>query len=130
MVVGREIQEGCGVIDDPDLVEQCKSLHGPHSYRTWEDTDLQQLDAACRNDADGELEQHNCRRTLLKGVRHVEAGRWDDALGEMHRFIAALDQDEREQFARRNPNLVDRVNGWAVVQDQMPFNDLPTDTTR
>lgn len=109
--------EGCDILDDKKLREDCEALHGPHSYRNWKDVNFRDLMNACENHAEDEMETYTCQKALLRGVRRVEDGRFADAMSEMHRFINALDMDERRTFKERHPALFEKVNQFGTVEE-------------
>ena len=80
-----------------------------HSYRNYDPREfIKILDS-------GEIPQHKVRQEL----RIIESRRFNDALAELHNFWFALDEDEMEMFAERNPGIIQWVEVWARAEDQI-----------
>lgn len=103
------------VEDDPSPDELFQDITWrPHSWRNYEPDEFIQLLESDYNK--GEI------RTEL-GV--IESGRFKDMLKEAYNFFGPLDQDEKEEFYRRNPDLVRWLEVYARSEDlQKPSNVL------
>ncbi len=58
---------------------------------------------------------------IREKYRSLESGRLARAMDDLHKFVAALDADERELFRSRNPEIMRMVNEFAVVEDLGEF---------
>lgn len=88
-----------------DLVDR------PHSWREFEPREFVAV-------ADNQSKS-KARRAL----KRVEAGRFYEALNETHRFFAALDADEKRDWADANPDMATWIGAWGYVNDQKTFEE-------
>lgn len=93
---------------DPDLTVQELSLRS-HSIRNFRPEEFR---VAAANSGKTETR---------KALRAVEGGRLDPLLKNHHRFFRALDEDEQEMWSRGNPLIMEWMNVWAFLEDQMQF---------
>lgn len=113
-----QMGKGCNVIEDEELRNQCKDMFkGKHSWRGYKDTDFKELWNACKEDAVNSEEKLDCGITIRRGLQGMEDGRFDSMMEAAHKFFIPLDQDEREDFADRHPEMVKRIDEWAAVQE-------------
>lgn len=119
-----QMGKGCSVIEDSELRNQCNQLFkGKHSWRGYQDTDFTELWEACKQDAETPDEKLECGVTVRRGLQRIESGRFDKFLEEANRFWYPLDPDEQEDFAEKHPELVKRIDEWAVVQESRRVDD-------
>lgn len=67
----------------------------------------------------GSTERTDIRITL----RGVESGRLHAMLKAAHEMFATLDLDEKQAFADANPNLVEWISVYGLVEHLNPFDD-------
>lgn len=60
---------------------------------------------------------------LREELRVIESGRFEPILKETHRMFVHLDEDERQDFASNNPGIMDWVNAWAELEEQITFEE-------
>lgn len=82
-----------------------------HSWRNYEPEEF--IEAA---KADGKV---NAREEL----RTVEGGRFYPLLEAGHKFFTPLDPDERREWAKRNPDMMEWIAVWGYLEDLNYFPD-------
>jgi len=115
----NEVQknDGCEVIQDDRVRENCKSLFkGRHSLRGYFGVDFEEIFDACDNPDVDKVRKSDCKTTVRRGVRRIEDGRFVDAMEELNRLLNLMDQDEVEEFDQRFPNLIDKVDQVSKVE--------------
>jgi len=97
--------------DEPtDPLTYTEFTSNPHSYRNYTPEMVERLIATVGTERDeGETEA-----TAKDGINYIEDGRWSDFLEEASKMFNRLDDDERELFTRRNPEVV----AWITVHDE------------
>lgn len=112
-----ETGKGCDVIEDESLHAECKDLFkGKHSWRGYKDSKFGDAFQACEESANDPEELTNCQRTVKDGMKRIESGRFHPMLRETVRFWFALDRDEKEEFAKRNPDLIKSTEQYTKTQ--------------
>lgn len=84
-------------------------LARPHSWRNYEPAEFV---AVAEREGKAEARSH---------LRRVEDGRFNKFLKYAHKFFGPLDEDEREEFARRNPDLVAWIGAYGYLEDLQPY---------
>jgi len=84
----------------------------PHSIRNYDPREFRLL-------LDAGVERHE----LMKVIRSIEGERFDSMLDEAHRFFRALDEDERQGWARNNPGFMQWLNVWATLEEVQSFEE-------
>lgn len=59
------------------------------------------------------------KKRLRTQMSRMEGGRMNTMLKDIHRFFIQLDKDEMKTFADRNPGIIEWVDAWAEIEDQM-----------
>lgn len=80
-----------------------------HSWRNYDPEEF--IEAA---KADGKTKAR-------EELRVVESGRFYDFLKAGHKFFAPLDPDEREEWARQNPDMMEWIGVWGFLEDLHAF---------
>lgn len=87
-----------------------------HSWRGWEPAELRTV-AKQGGEAD-----------VREVLQFIESGRFYPMLKATHRMYVHLDPDERQEFWRRNPDLMRWVNVYEIAERQGPVtNHKPKD---
>jgi len=94
-----------------------------YSYR---DLDVGQY-AKAFEECQEEEDRLRCESEVRKGMARAESGRYEDMLDDAHKFFAALDRDERELFARRNPDMFKRIQEYGRIQELNKFTKVEVD---
>lgn len=81
----------------------------PYSFRDYEIGLFGKMYKECKDS--------ECQNRIREGYRGFEGGRWVKAMEDLHSFLYSLDQDEREKFKARFPNLVEVVNEYAEIEE-------------
>lgn len=63
------------------------------------------------------------KKKLREELRIIESARFEPILDKTHRMFVHLDEDERRDFARNNPGIMDWVSVWADLEDQATFEE-------
>ena len=96
-----------------------------YSYRDLDYGQYAQMFKDCVEN-DNDKFEHDCRGDVMGAMTHAESGRFEEMVDSVHRQIRALDPDERELFAERNPGLTARAKEWAVIQEANSFKNIST----
>lgn len=81
----------------------------PHSWRSHEPEEyIEAAESDGKPDARAELSS-------------VEGGRFVPMLKAGHKFFAALDPDERRDWADQNPEMMDWISVWGYLEDLTAF---------
>lgn len=95
-----------------------------HSYRNHEPHEFWHAMAAHVNNPETGLSRPAARDIL----GYLEGGRFDPMLEATSKVYRALDPDERREFWRRNPDLMEWTCVWNVAQDLMDWRtERPSD---
>lgn len=121
-----ETGKGCDVINEDNLRSQCKELFkGKHSWRGYKDSKFGEAFQACEDSAKNAKERIDCEETVQNGMKRIESGRFHPMLRETLRFWSALDRDEKQEFASRNPDLIQSTQqytktrrGTRIIKDE------------
>lgn len=92
--------------DPEELLDDIKRR--PHSYRNYEPQEFIYL-----------IEEGENIREIRPALRRIEDGRFHTMLEKAHRFWFPLDQDEMELYAERNPRLIQWLEVYAKLEEQI-----------
>ena len=62
-------------------------------------------------------ERFKCESDVRRKYRDVESGRLEQMGDKIHNFFIPLDQDERNTFRKKFPNMVKVANEFAIVEE-------------
>jgi hypothetical protein len=77
-----------------------------HSYREWEPRDFHTA-----------IEEGERMVPLQGQLRRIEDGRFYDMLDRTHLMFIRLDEDERNMWAERNPNMMKWLEVFGIVDE-------------
>lgn len=95
---------------DEDLTAHDLALR-PHSWRHYEP---EEFVVAAKNSGKVEARQE---------FRAVEAGRFAPFVEAGHKFFRALDPDERDAWASRNPDMMEWIGAWGFLMNLNTFEE-------
>lgn len=106
--------------DPSERVKQEINL-GRGGYRNYTEGDYADALDQCQ-DTDAELDQVECIRSVRSLYKSFESGRFNDAMGHLHKFVYYLDEDERELFFERHPTMCEPLNNHASITGYAKFD--------
>lgn len=95
-----------------------------YSYRDLDIGQYAQKFKKCVQETD--TPTNRCRGKIRSEMKHAEDGRFHEMVDTVHRQIRALDPDERELFAKRNPGLTARAKEFGVIEDAQQYRNIET----
>lgn len=95
-----------------------------YSYRDLDHGQFARKFKECIDNTD--KAEHMCRGEVKEEMKHAESGRFFEMVDTTQRQLAAMDQDEVELFAERNPGMMARVKEHGTVMGGARFKNVDT----
>lgn len=95
-----------------------------YSYRDLDHGQFVKEFDECVNEEDKPV--HRCRGEVEEKMKHAESGRFYEMVDTTQRQLAAMDQDEVELFAERNPGMMARVKEHGTIMGGARFKNVET----
>ena len=97
-----------------------------YSYRDLEHGQFVQEFKNCVDNQDKPV--NRCREQIEEKIKHAESGRFHEMIEATHNQLSAMDKDEIELFAERNPGMMARAKEHGVIFGGARFlrEDAPT----
>jgi len=91
----------------------------PYSYRDYDIGIYEAAYNGCKKRSP--TERTTCEVTIRNGYKSLESGRLAEMMEAVSIFVGHLDEDERELFFKRNPDVCSMLNEYNDIEDLIVY---------